>query len=111
MNVQSCTSLPVSRMLLDVLCLQLMSQKEIFDLTISPEPLVSISCTLIEIGSYWRINTWYLSEKLGITERKIAQFKGDYGSPCPNVNQVYNRFPLMGKNNFEDITLQYQAQT
>lgn len=35
---------------------------------------------IYEFSGYWRINTWYLNERLGITARKIAQFKGDCGS-------------------------------
>jgi len=36
-----------------------------------------------EFSSYWRISAWYLSEKLGMAERNIAQLKGYYGSPDP----------------------------
>lgn len=63
----------------------------------------------IEFSSYWRINTGYLKEKLGIAERNIAQFKGAYGSPGPIINKVGNKFPLMGKNNFLKILEHYSS--
>ena len=53
------------------------------------------------------MNVGYLSEKLRITVRSIAQFKGDYGSPGPIINQVCKEFSLIGKNNFLDILEYY----
>lgn len=52
------------------------------------------------------MNAWYLSEKLRITVRNIAQFKGDYGNSGP-INQVCSKFSLIGKNNFLDMLEYY----